>query len=108
MNFNTYHVAADTLRFADPETKIIYTALGVGGEAGEVVDIVKKAVRRGLPIKLSDKERDNLFLELGDVLWYLDALATDLGFTLEDIAKGNIDKLEERHGKKTKRLQKGV
>lgn len=69
--------------------------LGLAGEAGEVVEIFKKAIRRNIP--LTDKERAELKLELGDVLWHVAAIASFLDFTLEDIAAANIQKLEQRN-----------
>lgn len=66
--------------------------LGLGGETGEVQEIVKKALfhERGL-------DRARLAEELGDVLWYLAALASTLGLSLEEIAQANLNKLQARH-----------
>ena len=70
-------------------------ALGLAGEAGEVVDIIKK-------ILFHDKEPDfnNLMLELGDVIWYVQHLCNILGFTLEDVIEANIKKLSARYPNK--------
>lgn len=67
-----------------------YAALGLCGEAGEVAEKVKKGIRDG---KLNP---EMLALELGDVLWYLSLLSHQLGYTLEEIAKMNLWKLESR------------
>lgn len=67
-------------------------ALGLAGETGEVVEHFKKFVHYKRPL---DKEA--VVLELGDVLWYLSALATLVGVSLADIASQNIDKLELRN-----------
>jgi NTP pyrophosphatase (non-canonical NTP hydrolase) len=66
--------------------------MGIAGEAGEVSDFLKKVVHHGHP----DDAR-KVFKELGDVLWYLSAIATRYGYTLEEVAVGNIDKLMERY-----------
>jgi NTP pyrophosphatase (non-canonical NTP hydrolase) len=66
--------------------------LGIAGEAGEVADLIKKRIGHGHPL---DKER--LKKELGDVLWYVSALATWAGMTLEDVAQANLDKLRARY-----------
>lgn len=72
----------------------IYPALGLGGEAGEVIDLIKKQMRRQ-----TQPDQDwlqELKLELGDVLWYLTRMAHTAGFTLEDIAAANTEKLNAR------------
>jgi NTP pyrophosphatase (non-canonical NTP hydrolase) len=95
MNFAEYQEEAQKTRYhkttAD-QFKVIYPALGLTGEAGEVAESVKKSIR-------VQKEWDvpALKLELGDVLWYIAAMATDLGLTLEEVAEANLAKLAERH-----------
>ena len=69
---------------------LAYCALGLGGEAGEYSEKVKKLIRDGkLDKPLAAKE-------LGDVLWYVRAAANEIGFSLEQIAQINIDKLVAR------------
>jgi NTP pyrophosphatase (non-canonical NTP hydrolase) len=65
------------------------------GEAGEVADKVKK-VLRDREGRFDDAVRDDLRLELGDVLWYVAQLATELELDLEDIAAANLEKLASR------------
>jgi NTP pyrophosphatase (non-canonical NTP hydrolase) len=65
--------------------------LGVSGEAGEVSDLIKKHIGHSAPL-----DRDKLLLELGDVLWYVSAIAQHCGLTLEQVAKANEDKLARR------------
>jgi NTP pyrophosphatase (non-canonical NTP hydrolase) len=67
-------------------------AMGLAGEAGEAVDLLKKIMFHG---KLASK--DALAKELGDVLWYLANVAADHGLTLQSVADLNIDKLERRY-----------
>jgi NTP pyrophosphatase (non-canonical NTP hydrolase) len=70
--------------------KILYTALGLCGEAGEVAEKIKKWLRDG---ELDDIE---LAKELGDVMWYVAALSNDLGYDLSEIAEMNLIKLQSR------------
>jgi NTP pyrophosphatase (non-canonical NTP hydrolase) len=74
------------------EKVLTYTALGLTGESGEVAEIIKKAFYHGHPL---DKEA--LHKELGDVLWYLAVMADGLGFSLDQIARENIEKLRARY-----------
>ena len=68
--------------------------LGLMGEVGEVVELIKKDRRK---IRRKVLSQEDLASELGDVLWYLTRLANENGLVLADIAQGNLDKLEERH-----------
>lgn len=76
-----------------------YTALGLNGEAGEVAEKIKKHLRDGL--KVEAKYRHDILTELGDVLWYVMACAREHGWSLDDVAKRNIEKLESRHARNT-------
>lgn len=71
---------------------ITNAALGLSGEAGECADMIKKARYHGHPLEVTD-----LILELGDVLWYVAAAATAIGFPLEEVARRNIEKLQKRY-----------
>lgn len=74
---------------------IVYPTLGLVNEAGEVAGKVKKLFRdKGGEI--SDEDREALKAELGDVLWYLTQICTNLGLTLEEVAEANLDKLFDR------------
>lgn len=78
--------------------RIGYSSLALANEAGEVAGAVKKCFRDDTGVITSER-REKIKEELGDVLWYLSNAAMDLGFTLDEIAEGNITKLAERHGR---------
>lgn len=95
MKLNTYQEAAIETAIYGEGQKIIYPTLGLAGEAGEVADKVKKVLRDNDGV-FTDDIKTSVAKEIGDVLWYIAALSRDLGYTLEDIAKMNIEKLESR------------
>lgn len=74
---------------------ITYPALGLAGESGEVCEKIKKAIRDDGGI-VTPARRDLLAKELGDVLWYVAALATELRLDLSQIAADNLAKLAAR------------
>src|SRR5258706_13655198 len=99
MEANDYqNLAARTLidhpgfSMSDWDIMMIWNALGLAGEAGEVADLVKKGIlhQHGL-------DRAKLKKELGDVLWYAAALCTKLDIDLSDVMQANVDKLRERY-----------
>lgn len=95
MNLNEYqHAANQFVAFPDSYT-ITYPALGLASEAGEVCDKIKKAIRDRKSLSIAELP-EMVAPELGDVLWYVAVLASNLGLELEDIAKANIDKLTDR------------
>ena len=71
---------------------LINSVMGLCGESGEAIDIVKKWLAQGHPL-----DREYLAGELGDVAWYLAEAATALGMPLEDILRANLEKLERRY-----------
>ena len=79
---------------------LAYPALGLCGEAGEVAELVKKALRDEAGA-LSAERRSLLRHELGDVLWYLAQLSTEAGLDLDEIAAANLDKLGSRAARGT-------
>ena len=77
------------------EAWLAYPALGLSGEAGEVAEHAKKAIRDD-DGEVSDERRAAMAKELGDVLWYVAQLASELGLDLDEIARTNLDKLLSR------------
>jgi NTP pyrophosphatase (non-canonical NTP hydrolase) len=92
-NLNNYQMQARKTAIYPASAKIIYPALGLAGEAGEVADKVKKIIRDD---KDTPEFRNEIAKEIGDVLWYCAVLADDLGYDLQQIAEMNIWKLKER------------
>ena len=101
MELNKYQKMALKTALYPRKYKVVYPALGLGNEAGEVMGKIKKWLRgddgKGV---MSQKRKEALKDELGDVLWYLAILARDLNFSLDDIAKLNVDKLQSRKKRK--------
>ena len=94
MDFREYQAEAyEFARYPDLGINPAYPTLGLTGEAGEVANKVKKIYRDQL--KLADVRKD-IAAELGDVLWYLAALATEFDLDLGAIAQSNLDKLWSR------------
>ncbi len=73
------------------EYNLIYPALGLCGEAGEVAEKIKKALRGDKPL-----DRAEVLKEASDVVWYVAAIAGDLGYTLQDVINANVEKLSSR------------
>lgn len=76
-----------------------YLTLGVAGEAGEIADKVKKFIRDNnftSIADLADEQKRELVKECGDVLWYIAQIATEFGYTLEEVAQMNLKKLSSR------------
>ena len=85
--------AARTLNLDLPHREqLSLGALGLAGEGGEVVELIKKALFHG-----TDLPREQLKKELGDVLWYVAAIATASGLTLSEVASANVEKLRRRY-----------
>jgi NTP pyrophosphatase (non-canonical NTP hydrolase) len=96
MEFNEYQkLARKTAIYRDKGKNFIYPLLGLCGESGEVAEKIKKIIRdyNGDFTKENIKEIEK---ELGDVLWYISNLATELKLKLDNIASKNIDKLQSR------------
>jgi NTP pyrophosphatase (non-canonical NTP hydrolase) len=85
-------IDAPGFAISDQDIMILWNAIGLGGEAGEVLDLCKKGIlhQHGL-------NRDELRKELGDVLWYVAALCSTAGIDMGDVMQHNIDKLRTRY-----------
>lgn len=85
-------IDAPDFAITDEQVMIVWNAIGLAGEAGEVCEMVKKGIfhQHGL-------DRDKMHKELGDVLWYVAALCTKFGFDMGDVMVANIEKLKERY-----------
>lgn len=90
MKMNDYQ--AEAMSFRLPSANDVYALLGLSGEVGELHSLMAKAVRDGPKVDI----QQNIKKELGDVLWFVAAIAADNGWTLEDIANSNIAKLSVR------------
>lgn len=95
MTLNDYQKGALETAIYPNECKIIYPALGMCGEAGEVADKVKKVIRDNAQ-NFTDEKKAEIAKEIGDVLWYCATLAHDLGYSLEAIGEMNYAKLKSR------------
>lgn len=73
----------------------IYPTLGLSGEAGEVAEKIKKVIRDNNGI-ISNEKKQEIKKELGDVLWYVSQIASEINLSLDDIANENIKKLYSR------------
>ena len=94
MTINEYQKLA--MKTLNPELGrkdvLINGVMGLCGESGEVIDIVKKHLAQG-----HELDREKLIKELGDVAWYLAETAYALDVDLETVLEGNIDKLRKRY-----------
>ena len=91
MNVNEYQTLAMTTLNPELDKRevLINSVMGLCGEAGEAIDIVKKWMAQGHELKS----------ELGDIAWYLAEAATALDISLEEVFQANIDKLKKRYPK---------
>ena len=96
MTLDDYQSAAILTAIYPERRRVVYPTLGLVGEAGEVAEKIKKSLRGDAPF-----DREAVALELGDVLWYLAALARDLDYTLNEIATMNLEKLASRKARDT-------
>lgn len=94
MDLNEYQCQAHSTAGEECNT-LMYLGLAICGEAGEVAEKIKKIIRdQNGNIFATDVEA--ITLELGDVLWYLSAMAAKLGVSLEKVATLNLDKINNR------------
>jgi NTP pyrophosphatase (non-canonical NTP hydrolase) len=96
VTFDEYQkISRKTASYPAIQEGYVYPALGLLGEAGEVAEKVKKAFRDD-DGKMTVERRAAIQKELGDVLWYMAALCTELGFSFEETAQLNLKKTASR------------
>ena len=100
MNFSEYQKLAIVTKkpWDNKEIEIAYCGLGLAGEAGETVDMIKKHISGSKPF--NDELKEKLKYEIGDVMWYIASLCDCMDFDMGEVAKMNVDKLRKRHGDK--------
>ena len=104
MNFKDYQKIIKETAIYPAEVGMAYCAMGLTGEAGEVADKIKKLYRdEGLAGLTSwgqgvvvEEHKESIAKELGDVLWYIAAMANEIDMSLEEIAQMNYNKLIKR------------
>ncbi len=90
--------AGRTAAYPNRGNNLVYPVLGLASEAGEVAGKLKKVIRDQNG-HLSPEQRQRLLDEVGDVLWYVAAICTELETSLEAVARTNLDKLASRAGR---------
>lgn len=94
-SLDKYQMFVRSMKVYDREYALVYPILGLANEAGEVAGKLKKIMRDDGG-QLSTERFDDLVSELGDVIWYVTAVADDLGITISDIFYANYLKLTDR------------
>lgn len=96
MNFDEYQKESrKTAQYPDLGKNYLYPVLGLCGESGEVAEKFKKLIRDKNNV-LTDDYKAEIKKELGDIIWYIAQIATELGISFDDIAKTNIEKIMSR------------
>ncbi len=96
LTFEEYQIRSrETAIYPDKGKNFVYPTLGLSGEAGEVAGKIKKILRDKGGV-IDDETRQELSKELGDVLWYMANLATELDLDLGKVAQENLDKISSR------------
>jgi len=95
MTFSEYQQKASATAIYGAGNAVNYPILGLVGESGELANKYKKVLRDDDGV-LTNEKRQAIADELGDVLWYVAALARDLKVDLEEVAQKNLDKLYDR------------
>ena len=96
MDFKEYQkLSRETAIYPDMGHNYIYPTLGLVGEAGEIAEKIKKVIRDNNGV-LDEERKQMIKKELGDVLWYLAQLSTELELSFDDVASFNIEKLASR------------
>lgn len=99
MNFNDYQQKSRvTAQYPAIGHPVIYPTLGLVNEAGEVAGKIKKIFRDRQGV-ISEAEREALKAELGDVLWYIAQVCTELNLPMDEVAQANLEKLLDRQAR---------
>ncbi len=96
MNFQEYQERSrKTAIYPEVGNNFVYPVLGIAGESGEVAEKVKKILReKGGDV--DDDAKQEITKELGDLLWYMSQLASELGISFDDVAQKNLEKTQSR------------
>lgn len=98
-DYSTQALSTDTFDDTKPKDPgshaFLSKILGLTGEAGEVAEKMKKILRDKDGV-MSEEDKKELIKELGDILWYINSTAVYLGYTLDDVAQANLDKVLSR------------
>ena len=101
MDIRDYQKKAwETAIYPNKGNNLSYPALGLGGESGEVLEKIKK-ISRDDNEEITERKREELKKEIGDVFWYLAAIATELNLDLKEVLEKNISKLSSRKERET-------
>ncbi len=95
MDENKYKLFVNDGVMLSPDTqreRVLLAAMGLAGETGEVVDLLKKTLFHG-----KELDRDELIKELGDVMWYFHLLLLSEGITMDEVLEANMVKLVNRY-----------
>jgi NTP pyrophosphatase (non-canonical NTP hydrolase) len=96
MTFEEYQKSAKkTAVYPIVGQSIVYPALGLAGESGEIMNKIKKIFRDDSGV-LTDSRKKEISKELGDILWYVAQVSTELGISLDEVAVSNIEMLKSR------------
>lgn len=95
MTFDDYQKqSVKTAIYPNLGNNFVYPTLGLTGESGEVANKIKKILRKDS--ELTDEVKHEISKELGDVIWYLAQLCTELGLSFDKVASENLEKLLKR------------
>jgi len=99
MDFREYQEKArETAVYPNIGDNFIYPTLGLCGESGEIAEKIKKIIRDDSG-RITKEKKELLVKELGDVLWYISNLSSELDLSLNDVAESNIIKLKDRQNR---------
>lgn len=102
MRMNDYQKEAQRTALLPDENELLCLVLGLNGEAGELAEQVKKSIRDdGTDGPINEARKERMIEELGDNLWYNSQIARYLGVDMEEVARRNLHKLQNRQKRGT-------